>query len=403
MAGAFEGLNVLDFCWVAVGPMTTRYFSDFGATVVRVESRHRPDVIRSGLPFAGGRPGVNRSGYWVNYNGGKLSLTLNMAHPAAREVAFEMATSWADVVAENFTPGAMERWGLGYEDISQVNPGVVMFSASMMGRGGPFEAQPGFGPVLTAISGHTHYTGWPDRAPVSPYGAYTDFVIPHVAVAAIMAALETRRETGMGQHLDMSQLEASLQFLAPAILDYTTNGRVGTRDGNRDPAMAPHGVYPCRGEDRWCAIACANDEQWASLAGIMGHPELARAPRFAGLAARKANEDALDEAVGAWTSGLEAEEVMARCQEGGVAAGVVQSCADLFADPQLRDRGHFATLAHPEIGAYAMDGNCFTLSETRPDYRRAPLLGEHTEYALRQLLGMSQERFDGLVEDGALE
>ena len=274
MAGAFEGLNVLDFCWVAVGPMTTRYFSDFGATVVRVESRHRPDVIRSGLPFAGGRPGVNRSGYWVNYNGGKLSLTLNMAHPAAREVAFELATSWADVVAENFTPGAMGRWGLGYEDISQVNPGVVMFSASMMGRGGPYEAQPGFGPVLTALSGHTHYTGWPDRAPVSPYGAYTDFVIPHVAVAAITAALETRRETGMGQHLDMSQLEASLQFLAPAILDYTANGRVGTRDGNRDPAMAPHGVYPCRGEDRWCAIACANDEQWASLAGIMGHPEL---------------------------------------------------------------------------------------------------------------------------------
>ncbi|PZC46427.1 MAG: benzylsuccinate CoA-transferase BbsF subunit [Chloroflexi bacterium] len=403
MTGIFEGINVLDFCWVAVGPMTTRYFSDFGATVVRVESQNRPDVIRSGLPFADGRAGVNRSGYWVNYNGGKLGLTLNMAHPDARQVAFELATGWADVVAENFTPGTLEKWGLGYEEVAKANPGVVMFSASMMGRGGPYASQPGFGPVLTAISGHTHFTGWPDRIPVSPYGAYTDFVIPHLAVAAIIGALDQRRETGQGQHLDLSQLEASLQFLAPAILDYTVNGRVGGRDGNRDPAMAPHGAYPCAGNERWCAIACATDEQWASLAALMGQADLIGDQRFASLRARKSNEDALDQIVGAWTVRRKAQEVMALCQNEGIPAGVVETCEDLFADPQLRERDHFAIIAHPEMGNYSTEANCFRLSETRPDYRRAPLLGEHTEYVLRQLLGMSQERFDALAGDRALD
>ena len=166
----FEGLRVLDFCWVVIGPMTTRYFSDFGAEVLRVESSLRPDVIRHGLPFAEGKPGTNRSGYWANYNSGKLGLGLNMADERSRNIAFRLATEWADVVTENFTPGTMEKWGLGYDALRRHNPGLVMFSASMLGRGGPYDSQPGFGPVLTALSGHTNFTGWPDRVPVSPYG-----------------------------------------------------------------------------------------------------------------------------------------------------------------------------------------------------------------------------------------
>ena len=274
--------------------MTTRYFSDYGATVVRVESKHRPDVIRNGLPYARGKPGINRSGYWANYNSGKMSLALNMSDSRARDIAFELATNWADVITENFTPGTMEKWGLGYEEIAKINPGVVMFSASMLGRGGPNDSQPGFGPVLTALSGHTNFTGWPDRVPVSPYGAYTDFLIPHMALSAIIAALEYRDDTGKGQHLDLSQLEAALYFLAPNFLDYTVNGRVGTRSGNKDANMAPHNAFPCLGEDRWCAIACADDAQWESLARIMGKPELLQDPRFQNLEKRKANEEELD-------------------------------------------------------------------------------------------------------------
>ncbi len=403
MSGPFEGLRVLDFCWVVIGPMTTRYFSDFGATVLRVESSLRPDVIRHGLPFAEGKPGLNRSGYWANYNSGKLGLGLNMADERARKLAFRLATEWADVVAENFTPGTMEKWGLGYEEIRKWNPGVVMFSASMLGRGGPHDAQPGFGPVLTALSGHTNFTGWPDRVPVSPYGAYTDFLIPHIAFSAVAAALDHKRRTGRGQHLDLSQLEAALYFAGSPILDYTANQRVQQRDGNRDPAMAPHAIYRCAGDDRWCAIACENDEQWKALAGLIGRPALGADPRFARFESRKEREAELDDAIESWTSAFSPDEVMRRCQAAGFPAGAVRDSRDLFTDPQHESRGHFVFMDHPEMGRYASDANCFALSEARPEYRPSPLLGEHTEQIMREILGMSPEEYRALAEDGVFD
>jgi crotonobetainyl-CoA:carnitine CoA-transferase CaiB-like acyl-CoA transferase len=398
----FEGLKVLDFCWVVIGPMTTRYLSDYGAAVVRVESVHRPDVLRNGEPFAEDRRGIDRSGYYANYNSGKMSLTLNMADERARLIAFKLATEWADVVAENFTPGIMERWGLGYEAISAVNPRVLMFSASMLGRGGPFDSQPGFGPVLTALAGHTHFTGWPDRAPTSPYGAYTDFLIPHIALAAIVAALDHRRETGLGQHLDLSQLEAALYFVGTPMVDYAANGRTTSRDGNRDPAMAPHAAYACVVDDTWCAIACQDAEQWRALCGVMGRPELAADARFATLHDRKMNEDALDAEVAAWTERLSADEVMRRCAAAGVAAGAVRDPEGLFNDPQLTARKHFVYLNHAEMGRYASDGNCFVMSDGIPHYRPSPLLGEHTEHVCRQILGMSDAEYSALRDDGVL-
>jgi len=398
----FAGLKVLDFCWVVIGPMTTRYFSDFGADVIRVESEHRPDVLRNGEPFAGHEPGIDRSGYYANYNSGKKSLTLNMADARARALAFKLATEWADVVAENFTPGTMEKWGLGYDAIAEASPSVVMFSASMLGRGGPFDSQPGFGPVLTALSGHTHFTGWPDRTPTSPYGAYTDFLIPHTAIAAIAAALEHQRATGEGQHLDLSQLEASLYFVGTPMVEYAANGRTGVRDGNRDAAMAPHAAYPCSDDDTWCTIACRDDADWRALCGVMGTPERASDPRFTTLDERKRNEPALDAAVALWTSQLDAFEVMRRCQQAGVPAGVVQSCQQLFADPQLSARGHFVHMNHAAMGRYASDGNCFVLSDATPTYRPSPLLGEHTEQVCREILGMSANEFEALKDDGVL-
>ena len=286
----FAGLRVLDFCWVVIGPMATRYFSDFGAEVLRVESSLRPDVIRHGLPFAEGKPGTNRSGYWANYNSGKLGLGLNMADERSRNIAFRLATEWADVVTENFTPGTMEKWGLGYDALRRHNPGLVMFSASMLGRGGPYDSQPGFGPVLTALSGHTNFTGWPDRVPVSPYGAYTDFLIPHIAYAAICAALDHRRRTGQGQYLDLSQLEAALYFAGTPVMDYLANGRIQDRNGNHDPDMAPHAVYRCDGNDRWCAVACPTDADWRALAETIGRPDLANDPALAALDGRKQRE-----------------------------------------------------------------------------------------------------------------
>ena len=249
-----DGVNVLDFCWVAVGPMTTKYLGEYGATVVRVESIKRPGTLRRGAPFKDGISGLNRSAYFASYNANKMGITVDMRHPRARDLMLRMA-KWADLVTENFTPGTMESWELGFEQLKKVNPDIVLFSTSMMGRGGPMERQPGFGPVLSSLVGLTNLTGWPDRDPVNPYGAYTDFIVPRFAVAAILAGLDRSRRTGKGIHIDMSQLETTLHFSAPVLLDYAVNGREQTRMGNRDTGAAPHGVYPCAGDDRWLALS----------------------------------------------------------------------------------------------------------------------------------------------------
>ena len=401
--GPLEGLKVLDFCWVAVGPMTTAYLAEYGATVVRVESKRRPEVLRHAPPFGSAGQGLDRSGYFANYNANKYGLGLNMAHPQARDLVKRLV-AWADLVTENFTPGTMEAWGLGYADLCQIKPEIILFSTSMLGRGGPYSQQPGFGPVLASLSGMTGLTGWPDRMPTNPYGAYTDFLVPRLAVPTILAALDYRQRTGHGQHLDMSQLEVSLQFMAPLLLDYTVNGREHERMGNRHPAMAPYGAYPCRGEDRWCTIACQNDAEWEALCQVMGQPTWARQERFATLLGRKAHEEELDTLIGQWTREWEAYELMRTLQQAGVPAGVVQTSQDLFEDPQLRHRGHFVFLEHPEVGHHPVQRSEFRLSHAPAEFRSpAPQLGQHTVQVCKEILHMSEAEITALMEAGILE
>ena len=397
MTAAFSGINVLEFCWVAIGPMTTRYLSDFGATVVRIESKKRIDTIRTATPLKNNQPGVNNSAYFANYNSGKQSMALNMGNPEARQIARELV-NWADIETENFTPGIMERWELDYDNLRKIKPGIIMFSASMQGRGGPYSNHPGFGPVLTALSSHTHLTGWPDRVPTSPYGAYTDFLLPRLAVAAIGAALDHKHRTGEGSYLDMSQLEGSLYFVADALMNFSGNGRVDVRSGNEHPVFAPHNAYPCKGSDRWCTIVCTDDDQWKSLCKIMDRKDLIKNPHFADIRSRKENEKELDRILSQWTRRIDAFQVMNLCQESGVPAGVVQTCEDLFEDPQLKDRQHFVFLDHKVIGRHAYDGTCFQLSESPASYSPAPLLGEHTSWVCKEILGMDENKIRELIK-----
>ena len=400
-----DGVNVLDFCWVAVGPMTTKYLGEYGATVVRVESVKRPGTLRRGAPFKDGISGLNRSAYFASYNANKMGITVDMRHPRARDLMLRMA-KWAHLVTENFTPGTMESWELGFEQLKKVTPAIVLFSTSMMGRGGPMERQPGFGPVLSSLVGLTNLTGWPDRDPVNPYGAYTDFIVPRFAVAAILAGLDRSRRTGEGIHIDMSQLETTLHFSAPVLLDYAVNGREQTRVGSRDPGAAPHGVYPCAGDDRWLALGCFTDVQWEGLQKTIapdgnGWPYK---PDFDTLLGRKANEDELDGLLSNWTSSWEVGALMETLQSSGVPAGMVNDCRDLFDDAQLQYRGHFQWLDHPEIGPYATDRSemNFSVSPGSLD-TPAPLLGEHTSYVLKDLIGLTDEEYQSLEEDGVLE
>jgi crotonobetainyl-CoA:carnitine CoA-transferase CaiB-like acyl-CoA transferase len=312
--------------------------------------------------------------------------------------------AWADLVTENFTPGTLEEWGLGYEELCRVKPDVILFSTSMLGRGGPYSQQPGFGPVLASLSGMTGLTGWPDRMPTNPYGAYTDFLVPRFAVPAILAALDYRRRTGQGQHLDLSQLETSLHFMAPLLLDRAITGRDPGRMGNRHPAAAPHGAYPCRGEDRWCTIACHSDVDWEALCRVMGYPAWTQEERFATLLERKSHEDELDALVGQWTRAWEAYDLMQRLQQAGVPAGVVQTSRDLFEDPQLQHRGHFVLLDHPEMGRHPVQRSEFRLSRAQAQFRSpAPLLGQHTAQVCKEILRMSDEDIAALSEAGVLE
>ncbi|HEY7709078.1 MAG TPA: CoA transferase [Candidatus Entotheonella sp.] len=403
---ALDGLNVLDFCWVAAGPMTTKYLAEHGATVVRVESAKRPESLRRAAPYGGGVSGINRSGYFGNYNANKYGLTLDMRHPRAKELVLRIVSTWADMVTENFTPGTMEGWGLGYDALKKVNPKLIMFSASMLGRGGPLEKQPGFGAVLSSLAGLTNITGWPDRGPVNPYGAYTDFIVPRFAVASILAALDYRRRTGEGTHLDMSQLETSLHFSSPLLLDYAINGVEPTRQGNRDAGAAPHGVYPCQGEDRWIAIACFSDAEWHALRQVIA-PSGDSWPdqeRFSSLRGRKAAEDELDRFMADWTQGWEAKTLMETLQQAGVPAGMVNDTRDLFEDAQLQYRGHYQYLDHAEIGRYASEKSEFNLSRTPGKLDRpAPMMGEHNEYVLRELVGLTEPEYQSLKDDAVLE
>jgi len=407
-AMAFESLRVLDFTWVGVGPITTKYLADHGATVIHIESVSRPDVLRGVPPFKDAQPGINRSQFAANFNTSKYGLGLNMTVPQSRELVERIIRRWQpDIVAESFTPKTMRNWGLDYQAVRAIKPDIIYFSTCQMGQTGPYARYAGFGQLAAALAGFYHITGWPDRAPSIPQGAYADFVNPPNALAAIVAALEFRRRTGKGQQLDLSQFECAAQFLAPVIMDYLANGHAMERQGNQDIDYAPNGVYPCMPEgatESLCAIAVTSDEEWGALCTVMGNPLWTQGDRFSTVAGRKESEQELALLLGKWTANYKAHELMNLLQEAGVPAGVVQNQSDLWNDPQLTHRGFFQWLDHTECGPMPYDGLQFLLSKS-PGALRMPhaLVGEHNELILKELIGLTDGEIADLVAQEVLE
>lgn len=400
MVKALEGVKVVDFSWAAAGPVTTKYLSDFGATLVRVESPSRPCLLRTSGPYKDGIPGIDRCAYFAFYNPNRYSISLNLNNPKGIELAKRLI-SWSDVVAECFTPGTMEKWSLGYEDIKEIKPDIIMYRTSIWGHTGPFTNLPGAGTQLVGLAGFTQNTGWPDRDACQPHGGYPDFIAPRFGAAAIIAALDYRDRTGIGQCLDLSQFEAGIQFLTPNFLDYVVNERESNRVGNFSPDSAPHGAYRCSGDDRWCAIAIFTDEEWEQLCHVIGDPLWTKDARFSSLLARKENEDELNKLIEEWTVKFTAEQVMALMQNSGVAAGIVENACDLYHDPQLQARGLFWPKTHREMGMLTHLGQASILSRTPAQpLMPAPCLGEHTEYVCREFLGISDIEFAELSQIG---
>jgi benzylsuccinate CoA-transferase BbsF subunit len=398
--GALAELKVLDFMWVMAGPAATRVLADNGATVIRVESANRIETARTIQPFLNDEGGAENSGLYQNMNAGKLGITIDMSKPEARDIIVDLVR-WADVVCESFSPKAMRSWGLSYEDLKAIKPDIIVASSCLFGQSGPLSELAGFGTMGASLSGFYNLTGWPDRDPAGCFAAYTDYISPRFLSSAILAAVDHRDRTGEGQYIDLSQAEASISFLAPAVLDYVVNGREADRPGNRHEAMAPHAVFPVAGDDLWITVACENDEQWRSLVDHAGFdPALADLD----LAARKAREDELEELVAGWTADQDGAALEAALQDVGVAAHRVQSSDLLTDDPQLIHREHFVEVEHADHGSIHVEGARFKLSRTPASITKGgPTLGQHTFDVLLGILGYDEDRIAEIAVSGVLE
>ncbi|MEM8924011.1 MAG: CoA transferase [Actinomycetota bacterium] len=393
-----DDVKVLDFMWAVAGPGTTRMLADHGATVVKIESESKPDVIRGVAPFIGEEGGQENALQFHSLNAGKWDLTLDLALPEARDVVLDLVR-WCDVLTESFSPKAMANWGFGYDRLREINPELVMFSSCLMGQTGPMKSYAGFGTMAAAIAGFYPVTGWPDRIPAGPFTAYTDYTSPRLSVPLILAALDHRDRTGDGQHIDFAQLEGALHFLAPQLLDTEVNGRIAGRVGNADPDMSPHGVYPAAGDDRWLAIACETEAHWRALATEIGVPGLAELT----VEQRRERTDEIDAAIAAWSSALEPTEAQHRLIDRGVPAHMVNDAADNIVDPQLVARHHYQWVPHAVHGNTWVENHNFRLSRTpgRIDWG-GPMFGEHNMEVLEGFLGYDGDRIAELVIAGAI-
>jgi len=406
MAALFSGLKVLEFGGGAAGPFGTRYFADHGASVVRVESKQRPDFIRLLRYTPGAEGGFDASHMFAMVNPNKYGIALNMNHPKGPELARRLV-QWADVVAENFAPKAMAKWGLDYPSLSALKPDLVMISTCLNGQTGPDRNYPGFGGQGSAISGFNHLTGWSDREPLGPYGTITDSLSPRLVALLVASALIHRRKTGKGQYIDLAQVEGGVTCLSENILTYGATGEVLGRRGNRSRHAAPHGAFRCAAtdgdDDRWVVIAVHDDDEWQRFAGVVGEAWTADA-RFATMAGRLDHVDTLEERVAGWTRNRSPEDVMRVLQGANVEAGVVENFEDLVRDPQLAHRRHFREVRHPVIGPHLVETNGMRFSRTPEEIRMpAPCLGEHTGYVFRELLGMPAAEYEALEKDGVFQ
>ena len=397
---ALDGVKVVEFGGYAAGPHVGKILANFGAKVVHVESRDRPDGFRLQYPpFAGNRPGLNRSGCFSFFNDSKYGVTIDLKKPEGVELARRLA-QWCDLIVENMRPGVMERLGLGFDALSQINPRLVMLSTCNMGQTGPRADTPGFGSQLSALSGFCGLTGFPDGPPMLLYGPYIDFVASLLGSSAILAGLIRSRRTGKGAFIDLSQYECGLLFLAGALQDYFATGRLAERCGNDDPEAVPHGAFPCRNGE-WVALSCWSNDEFKALAGAIGQSGLAMDADFATPAARRAHKGELDAVISAWTSDRSAEAAAQTLQAAGICAYPVVTMAGLFSDPQLAARRMWRVRRHPEMGDQAFSMPGFDLTEMPGDIVSAAIcLGADNDFVFRDLLGLSDSEMARFEQQG---
>ncbi len=395
-----QGIRIANFGWVWAGPVVGQTLGFLGAEVYKIESRARIDLTRILPPFGEGVRDPDRSlsnhACWA----GNGSVTLNLKRAEAQELARQLIAR-CDVVIENFGPGVMEELHLGYQGLRAVKPDLIMFSMPAAGLTGPLKDVRTYGLSLTSTTGLDSLTGYAGGPPIPVENAFSDPYNGIMGAFAILVALCHRDRTGEGQHVDYSQQEAVMQMVGPAYMDYALNGRVAGPIGNRHPLgqAAPHGVFPCAGDDRWISIAVLTDEEWRGLVAAMGEPDWARAPVLAALPGRLERIDALHEQLAAWTRGFDDRELAALLQRHGVAAAPVLNVADLLADPHYRARGTFIEVTHPLGFRETIYGAYVKTSRSEAAVRTGPRIGQDNDFVFTQLLGIPQDRYRQLIAE----
>lgn len=392
------GVRVADFTHMVAGPYGTMQLAYFGAEVIKIESRARPDTWR----VREGNKDVEASLPFADHNRNKLSVTANLKNAEGRELARRIIAE-SDVVVENFSVGVMDRLGLGYAELRALKPDIIMIRLQGLGTTGPRKNYVTWGPSLMPFSGMTWLWNHPDGgAPVGSQTSYPDYIVSIHMAFALMAALHHRANTGEGQFIDIAQGEVTASLIGPALLDGLVNGRAAEPVGNRGHAGAPHGCYPCAGEDEWCVVSVGDDAEWQRLCAATENGTALRDERFATAAERRVNAAELDELVSQWTRQRSPREVMEALQARDVTAGMVSDGATLVHDPHLRSRGSVVEHEHPRQGRLTLPGIVMKLSETPGEIRRhAPLLGQDTHAVLSGLLGLTDEEIRGLEAAGA--
>ena len=399
-----RGIRFTDLTWAGAGPFGTKIFSDFGAEIIKVESMSRPDPVRMGGPFKNGEAGTNRSGYFASRNTGKQSVSIDLKSESGKALVLELIRN-SDVLSNNFGPGAMERLGLSYETVKQIKPDIIYLSMPMYGEDGPRSSMLGVGMTISAVTSLMWMTAYGQGDPVGPGTHYPDHAAnPYHAAFAVVAALRYRRLTGKGMKIDLSQVESTINFVGPAVVEHSESGEEPRQIGNRSLTAAPHNIFRCTGEDDWCAVAVETDDQWVSLTNVIGRADLREDANLRTAAGRLAQLELVEKAVADWMASQSAGDAAASLRQAGVPAALVAPSRHLVEqDEQLGTRGYWQVLDHPEIGESLFSSPPYFVDGERVELSRPPLFGEHTQDVLTRVLGMQQDEIKRLADEGVLK
>lgn len=391
--GALSGIRILDLSRVLAGPFCTMMLADLGAEVIKIEIPGKGDDSRSFGPFVNGE-----SGYYMNVNRNKTGITLNLKKPEGKELFLGMVEK-ADIVVENYRPGVMEKLGLGYEVLKERNPKVIYGAVSGFGHYGPYTQRPGYDVIGQASCGLMSVTGWPDGGPTRVGTAMADSLAGYSLTIGLLAALQYRNSTGVGQKVDIGMMDsgiASMQIIYPI---YTMGGRLPERIGNRYESNYPTDTFETK--DGMMVIGAANDKLWVKLCEVMGRPQLALDERYDKNPKRVERYMELRPVIQEWTSNYTTKDAVELLLENGVPASPINNLAQVVEDPHAQAREMFVHVQHPAAGDTVLNGSQFKMTETNPQIDRpAPLLGQHNEEVYRDLLGLSAGQIEELEKQG---